>query len=377
MKLQKKITLSIVSLILFFGTLATITTYSLTRNEFSKQLTTNLVDNTYIQSQEVYQILKQSQDISYMLANRPVVRQFFTDQSNKELKSQIEEHYLDGFNMSNRYSAIYLMDNTGVTIFSTDPRFISQNYGTRSYYIQALYGKSSAEINLGLTSNELGYYFSSPIFSLEDQSKVLGVAVVKLNPNAIEESLLEHQKSEYNIMLTDKHGVVVVASDKKKLFSSLGELSPKSIEELRLNNTYGKENFDVLNYDVLQQEINNQSISQKTIKITDEVDNEEEIVSISKIKDFPLYIVFEGNFELISQISLRTSLVIAAFVAVAAILSVFVITFVLRFFMQKQQKDENEIVQRTKELESLNKLMIGRELKMIDLKKQLINKNTT
>jgi len=375
MKLQNKILLSIVFLLIFFGTLTAISTYFLTLNEFSKKLTTNLIDNTHAQSQALNQILKQSRDVSSLLANRPVVRQYLTDQSDKALKNQLEDHFLDGFNLSNNYLAIYLLDNSGNTLFSTDPRFLSQNYTSRDYFAQALLGEPTTEISLGLTSNELGYYFSTPIFSLEDETKVLGVAVAKLDPKLIEDILLlDNQNSESNIMFTDRNGVIVVSSDKEKEFSSLGSLPPKVLDQLRQYNTYGKDNFNNLDYDILQEEVNNQNISGKTIKIQDKVDNKEEVISMSKIRDFPYYLVFEGNFDTISQISLKTSLLISGFVVMVSILSIIAISILLRYYMDKQEKAENEIAQRAKELETLNKLMIGRELKMIDLKNQLKNK---
>lgn len=371
MKLQNKISLTIFGLIIFFGTLATITTFYLTRNAFTKQLTNNIVSNSLSQNQEVYQTLSQSREISKMLSERPAVREYFTNPSNLTIKQQIENKYLDGFNLGKMYSAVYLLDKDGVGKVSTDPRFIGQDYSFREYFKASKQGSPAFIVAKGVTSQELGYYFSSPIYSTKNDGEVIGVAVVKLIPSFIETALIEHSNAGLSILLADQNGIVIVSSDSDKLFHSLGIIRNTELENLVKNNSYGLTNIKPLDYDVLMDYLQGTDKTPRSYEIMDKEDNEEEVVAITKVKDFPLYLIFEGSLDEITQLSLRSSSVIAAFVAAAALASIVVIMLILRMLLHQQQENEQKIQERTLELEKLNSLMIGRELKMIELKDKI------
>ncbi len=374
MSLRSKITWSILLLILFFGTLASISTYYLTKKEFTAQVAKDLEGNTVALSHEIYQILRQSRDITKALSNDSLVRAYVTNEKSTQSQSEAILDEFSGYNLSNMYSSLYVLDLKGKTVISTDPRFLGQDYSFRDYFISAVKGEPFTTVAIGVTSNELGYYFSHPIYEPKDDTKIAGVAVVKLKPENIEAALLNHLTTGYDIYLTDKHGIIILPSDSDKYLQSLGPLSDSSLKELIHSNAYNQKNFESLDYGVFMDEIQNGYEGSKIEQIKDDHDDKDELIALSKVKEFPFYIMFEGDMTIIDRVSIKSSLIIAGYVLIAAILSVIIILIIVQIFLNQQQIVERQLLEKTNDLEKLNKLMVGREIKMIDLKKELSSK---
>lgn len=374
MSLRSKITWSILLLILFFGSLASVSTYFLTKKEFTAQVAKDLQGNTIALSHEIYQILRQSRDITKALSNDSLVRDYASSKNPTQAQSDVILDEFNGYNLGDMYSSLYVLDLKGKAIISTDPRFLGQDYSFRDYFISAAKGEPFTTTAVGVTTNELGYYFSHPIFDPIDDSVITGVTVVKLKPEYVESALLNHLTTGYDIYLTDKHGIIILPSDSDKYLHSLGPLSESSLRELKQSNTYNQTDFETLDYGVFMDEIQNSFADSKIEQIKDEHDNKDELIALSKVKDFPFYIMFEGDMTIIDRVSIKSSLIIAGYVLIAAILSVIIILIIVQIFLNQQQVVEQKLQDKTNDLEKLNKLMVSREIKMIDLKKELSSK---
>ena len=75
--------------------------------------------------------------------------------------------------------AVFLLDGRGTCVFSSRPDFIGANYGFRPYFTSALQQGRGTYVARGVTSHQLGIYFSRLIRSGD---RVLGVSVLKLEP---------------------------------------------------------------------------------------------------------------------------------------------------------------------------------------------------
>lgn len=374
MSLRSKITWSILLLILFFGTLASVSTYYLTKKEFTAQVARDLEGNTIALSHEIYQIMRQSRDITKALANDSLVRNYVSSKNPTQSQSDVILDEFGGYNLGGMYSSIYILDLKGKALLATDPRFIGQDYSFRDYFVSAAKGEPFTTTAIGVTTNELGYYFSHPIFDPENDTAITGVTVVKLKPEYVESALLNHLTTGYDIYLTDKHGIIILPSDSVKYLHSLGPLSEKSLRDLKQNNTYNQNDFETLDYGVFMDEIQTGYEDSKIEQIKDDHDNKDELIALSKVREFPFYIMFEGDMTVIDKVSIKSSLVIAGYVLIAAILSVIIILIIVQIFLNQQQIVEQKLLEKTNDLEKLNKLMVGREIKMIELKKELIDK---
>lgn len=371
MKFQSKITLTLLILILIFGTCASIISFYLTKSEFTKQVASEINSNTIALSHEVYQIFRQSQDISKSLSKNSQLQNFLlkSKQSAAELSSVNQE--LENFNLGQMYASIYVLDPDGNAIVSTDARLTGSNYGFRDYFKESIKGREFVSVAVGITTGELGYFFSSPIHNPTDQSQILGVVVVKLKPKIIEDALLVHKVNGFDSLLIDKYGITILSSDPKKIFHSIGNLSEINLNELKNNNTYGKSSFETLGYDEVETKLLSVKNTPINLPLYDHFDNESELISLIKIDQFPFYLLYEGKISLIDKVSLRSSLVIAISVLCTAIVSMLIIIPIVRQILKNQESVESQIIQKSTDLEKLNKLMVGRELRMIELKEEI------
>lgn len=156
--------------------------------------------------------------------------------------------YISNFTTSAQYQAIYIMDDTGETLVSTDPTFVGQNYAFRTYFQEAIAGKPSVDAAIGVTSKKFGYYFSYPIKNAS--GKILGVLSTKLKEELVANALKPGSlSSEGAAMLVDRYGVVIQSTQPNMLFKSMGELTPEVRRTLMETKRFSDFNITSLHYD--------------------------------------------------------------------------------------------------------------------------------
>ena len=413
--LQSKILFSVLLIIVFFGSLATILTYFLTQNLLKAEELQNLPVTTTAQSHEILQILSFGRKAAQTLALQPSVVGFLKNikELNKDTTLPGGISYLNAFNIGDMFSAIYLINSSGITVASTDPRFLDQNYSFRDYFISAIGGNDHLDVAYGVTSGEMGYYFSSPVKS---GNQIVGVVVFKMRSNEIESALTPHKTKGLELSLVDQYGIVVYSTDPKKIFSSLGQLSDNTLAKLRQTKRYGRDNFVALDYEPVQKLIPTLAEQVVQVEINDREDKEMEELSAVRVGDFPVYLLLEASTQEIFQSAIQSSTWVALLVFGAALSAGLVISVLVRKFLRpirtltnfasrigagdydssldihtgdemerlglemKKMADslkldrvniEAKVNERTKELELINGFMVGRELKMVELKKRI------
>ena len=76
--------------------------------------------------------------------------------------------------------AAFLLDSRGTCLFSSRTDFVGNNYGFRPYFTRALEQGQATYMARGVTSHQLGIYFSRRI---RQSGRLLGVAVLKIEPD--------------------------------------------------------------------------------------------------------------------------------------------------------------------------------------------------
>ncbi len=224
-------------------------------------------------------------------------------------------------------SALYIINDKGVTLTSTDPTFVGQDFSFRKYVQNALAGVSCDEIAIGSVSKKLGFYFSAPV--KDSVGKTLGVVVAKLDPDGVFSSLEKGGLANYgNVMLVNGDGVIVYSSKESFLYKSLSPLSAAVEAEIGKENRYPGVVIEPLGYDPAMKYVNDGKNSPEVFYIFDEVDKEEELLSIGRVGEFPYFIVSESNkasiLAVISRISLFAGgIILLALIAVTATQSTF------------------------------------------------------
>jgi C4-dicarboxylate-specific signal transduction histidine kinase len=397
--------------ILVFGSLATYSTYVFVKKnllEREKSILKNLVK---YQSRELGKIFEVGFFAAETVSNDKEVINFLeSDQVKEDEILEQLEHYMAG----SIFSVIFIMDKNGLTRASTDTSFIGKNYNFRPYFKESIKGNSAIYSAVGVTSGQLGYYFAYPI--KKEQGEIIGVTVAKMDPVYLHESLSEKKNEEVfqRLVLVDDSGIVLYSDREEDLYSSLGRLdegTKKSVqEERRFENIEIRE----LNYQSIQdslQKINNSQIFELSDK-----DNQGEIVAISSISDYPYFLLVKEEISEINQSVSRVAYLIAGFVVMAAFSATVLLWVVIsrslrplysfqkasvkvgkgdydvslnensssefrelsmafnkmaRNIRKSHRETEEKIRERTKDLEKMNKLMIGREMKMVEFKKRI------
>ncbi|MFA6354850.1 MAG: cache domain-containing protein [Candidatus Paceibacterota bacterium] len=428
LKLKTKIIVSILisSLLLFILIVVTLNFY------LAKNLTNQEIKNiSKLNTEQVHestQIFKNNQTFAKMLGTRTRVKEYLltpTEARRVELLGIFNDYSKE----DTKYLSLYLLDKNGIAIISTDPTFVGQDYSFRSYYKEGMKGQQSVDILLGKTSNQFGYYFSYPVF--DDNKNVLGVFVSKINNEEIDDAILKSEASKNNgIMVVDRYGVVVISNKPERFLKSLGELTYDENIEINESKKFLGKDILPLQYNRIQ-ELIRKGEQVDGFKMNDIEDGEIEIIGVKKIGEFPFYLVSEtgldkinGSIMTIIWILLGLIIIVIFFISFTLYKLIMVALLPLKELKlvaenismgdfsqkiditvedeigdlaktfnkmsdnlddlyknletkvkertQKLEESESILKQSLNETERLNKIMIGRELEMIKLKKEIV-----
>lgn len=415
--LNKKISLSIFLVITFFGSLATFFIFSYSKNILVSSEKSILEFASTEQAHETSQVFNQSVQLAETIAKQEFLIDFLKNNT-KELQDPLVLDRLQSYNINNAYSSIYLMNKDGLTLVSTEPSFVGNNYSFRDYFKETIdadkYGGSDKYIDVlvGMTSKELGYYFSNSIIDIGGD--VLGVIVLKLKPELINDPISESPINQRlkSISLIDDYGIIIFSSDEEKFFENVVNLS--SLDREYLNN---KQKFPDIKIKTFDHNLSRGDLLkiEESKSFSIKIGNEDSILFIARLKNSPFFIVAEKYEQsIIDEIS--GALYLLTFIIfLLAVLAAFVTYFIVRYFirplihindvmkkvidgnlgervivstkdeigdlgnnfnelifnLQKNLEDtEKKVAERTKDLKKVNSVMVGRELQVIKLKKE-------
>jgi len=240
---------------------------------------------------KIEEAMSEASIVTSSLAKDTNVINFLTNDSEYKEKNTPEIISLfNSYNKMNEYLAIYIMDTEGNTIISTDETFTGINFAFRNYFKSAKEGNTGLQADIGIVSKEFGYYFSAPIKNTDNT--LIGILALKMNPQIVKDVLekIKADSEASQITLIDNNNTIIYTDNKEKLFKNIGELN-----ENKYNKILETKNF----YQQLT-----------TIK---DPDNNKNLISISKIKETPYFIILESDmrevFYTITKNILNTSVI--------------------------------------------------------------------
>ncbi|KPW64978.1 Sensor histidine kinase [Pseudomonas cannabina] len=146
-----------------------------------------------------------------------------------ELQQQVNR-YLEGLNRRSRSRAIYVMDTTGRVLATSNWRdadsYQGEDLSFRAYFQDAVRGLPGRFYGIGSTSGESGYYLAH---GLEDKGRIIGVAVIKVRLEALEE---RWQRARLEAFVTDENGIIILSSDPARRLKSVRPLTPEIKERM-------------------------------------------------------------------------------------------------------------------------------------------------
>ncbi|MDY7561636.1 ATP-binding protein [Pseudomonas sp. 10B1] len=146
-----------------------------------------------------------------------------------ELRQNVN-NYLEGLNRRSRSRAIYVLDTTGRVLATSNWRdadsYLGEDLSFRAYFQDAVRGLPGRFYGIGSTTGEAGYYLAH---GLEEQGKIIGVAVIKVRLEALEE---RWQRARLEAYVTDENGIIILSSDPARKLKSVRPLTPEIKERL-------------------------------------------------------------------------------------------------------------------------------------------------
>lgn len=138
--------------------------------------------------------------------------------------------YLEGLNRRSRSRAIYVLDTTGRVMATSNWRdadsYLGEDLSFRAYFQDAVRGQPGRFYGIGSTSGEPGYYLAH---GLEEQGKIIGVAVIKVRLEALEE---RWQRARLEAYVSDENGIIILSSDPTRRLKSVRPLTADTKEQL-------------------------------------------------------------------------------------------------------------------------------------------------
>jgi len=131
---------------------------------------------------------------------------------NQETRKTVND-YLEGLNRRSRSRAIYVMDTTGRVLATSNWR-------------DAVRGQPGRFYGIGSTNGEPGYYLAH---GLEEHGKIIGVAVVKVRLEALEE---RWQRARLEAFVSDENGIIILSSDPARRLKAVRPLSDDTKDRL-------------------------------------------------------------------------------------------------------------------------------------------------
>ncbi|WP_327438659.1 sensor histidine kinase [Pseudomonas donghuensis] len=143
---------------------------------------------------------------------------------------QAVNEYLEGLNRRSRSRAIFVLDTSGRVQATSNWRdidsFLGEDLSFRAYFQDAVRGQPGRFYGIGSTTGEPGYFLAH---GLEEHGKIIGVAVIKVRLEAMEE---RWQRARLEAFVSDENGIIILSSDPARRLKSVRPLTPEIKERL-------------------------------------------------------------------------------------------------------------------------------------------------
>ncbi len=309
MSTATRLTLVIAGVIVAGAAIASYLVYTISLRDLAALERRNLLSTLGQETHELSRLFSDSEETAGILAAQESVAKFIAHGVPARTSAQMVRVF-DSFNINNQYSAIFLLNATGTAVASTDPAFMGQNYSFRSYFKEAMEGRRSMLMAIGVTSLQPGYYFSAPIMGAKNNP--IGVVVMKRDADVINKMIEGYVSGTYSpkIMLVNEDGIVVSSNVLARVFKSLGVLSPEALARIKNARTFPGIEVGPLQYDVVLDALLHYE-KPTTVDVIDKEDGATEVLGISRVGDYPFYFVYEANMGGVEATAINAAIMLA------------------------------------------------------------------
>ena len=177
-----------------------------------------------------------------LLSFNPYIVDSLSEENSNETQAKIR-NYITRISHKSGFLAIFLMDDQGNCILSTDKRFEGKNYGFRPYFKQALKNGEGQYVALGVTSKKLGLYLSKRVTSYFGR---YGVLVAKLDPMSLLNALTTAQTKGFTVWGATDCGILF--NPLHNSFYLFEEANPEQFQRLKETRQFDGVKFKSLGF---------------------------------------------------------------------------------------------------------------------------------
>lgn len=195
MKIQKRLLVIILSLVIAVGAISILVSRNISTNIIKQQITNNLINTTQSRAEHIKTFLNLEKEVVKQLAVSMVVGEFLLSEKEEEnylqkfdrvmLKlqdtAQVEEYAYD----------IFILDTKGLVIASSDEENIGKDKSKDPYFLGGKEGIFIKDIYISSSKQRETMAFSAPILAEED-NRFLGVVVLRISPEALFQITTNH-----------------------------------------------------------------------------------------------------------------------------------------------------------------------------------------
>lgn len=313
--------------------------------------------------------------------------------NDRSIEQNVADMLLNAYKSVSAASIVYLMDKSGLVeassyVGNSQKTLTGNNYSFRPYFTRAILGETVVYPAVGVTTFERGLYLSKAV--VHDKT-VLGVVVIKLPLNYIDKLLGE---TNLPAVLVSPDEVIFAATHKDWLYRSLYDLRNTVIERLRKSKQFADIQPVVLDYDLLSKETEIYDETYNVYNYTLKIDGWKLIVCNLRSEDLFLdsiqkrfIVVFMAFLLLLSIVLIVVSYLLVKNKKSVAKISksweasekkVKASAHELALSNERLEKEleqraeiEKNLEKKMQELERFNKVAVGREERIIELKKEV------
>jgi two-component system sensor histidine kinase AauS len=236
-----------------------------------------------------------------------------------ELRARVND-YLEGLNRRSRSRAIYVLDTTGRVLATSNWRdadsYLGEDLSFRAYYQDAIRGLPGRFYGIGSTTGEPGYYLAH---GLEEKGKIIGVAVIKVRLEALEE---RWQRARLEAFVSDENGIIILSSDPARRLKSVRPLTADIKERLARSLQYYW--FPLNELVPLERESIADGVEKLTFPANSSVDHEHTVVSYlaqtRELADTPWHLTLLTPLEDLRREAANQGMLVAVACALVAFL---------------------------------------------------------
>ena|GEM_PF-6023788 len=214
---------------------------------------------------------------------------------NKNLQASLEQIKTDF-----QAALVYILDHSGTVVISTrygdGQTLTGKNYSFRPYFREAMKGSNVVYPAFGVTTNERGLYYSSPIFREKEGPihEIVGVAVIKMGMETVDNWFREVSSP---IAMISSQGIIFAANRPDWIFREAYPLTETELNALRNSSQFGnlfkdhspeRLNPSLVGGDILLDE-GRYSIILRNLELRDEFGSWKLMYSIDRRRLLPLW----------------------------------------------------------------------------------------